>query len=145
MKRIFTKVFHGTHTLTGAVEATSPAILSWLAQESYDILGASGVVWLIAPNENDGFAFLSAELSQVGINDQDGSILKVEGGEGWNTVPQGIQQANGHNAVMFPDGCSVPLKEEGYLYVNLAFMNKSAGIARFGYTFIVYYTKKGSR
>ncbi|GAI01833.1 unnamed protein product [marine sediment metagenome] len=145
MKRIFTKVFAGKMTLSSSYETKQPAALSWLAQESYDILGASGVAWCDAPNENDGFAWITAELSQVGIADQDGSILKVTAGEGWNTVPQGIHGISGHNAVMFPDGSSVPLREEGYLYLNLLGMNKSAGQAVFGYAVTVYYTKKGSR
>ncbi len=145
MKRIFTKVFSGTKMVMNGLPADEAAVQSWLAQEPIEVIGATGVCLCTAPNENDGFAWLKAELSQVGSIALDGSILTVLGGEGWNTVPQGIHAQNGHIAVTFPDGYSVPVKEEGYLYINLRYQGKSAGIAQFEYTFTVYYTKGRSK
>ncbi|MBA7712532.1 hypothetical protein ES703_121510 [subsurface metagenome] len=120
-----------------------PASQTWLAQEPIEVIGAEGFAQSTIPCENDGFASITAELSQVGQFDKDGSILKVGAGEGWNTVPQGIQATTGHAVVTFPDGYTVPVKEEGYLYVNLTGIGKSAGMSYFKWTFIVYYTKKG--
>ncbi len=145
MKRIFTKVFSGT---VGAISAgTIPhnAIESWLVQEDIEVIGAEIALVNSAPSENDGFAHCAIELSQVGIFSQDGIILKGVASEGWNTVPQGLAQTNANVAVTFPDGLAVPIKEEGYLYVNAVTYGKTAGESVFSYAIIAYYTKKGSR
>ncbi len=144
-KRIFTKPFTGIQIVAGPTEVEVPASQSWLAQEDIEVVGVSGWALNTVPDENDGFAYLIVELSQTGDLDQPGSILKLCAQEGWNTVPQGIHTANAHNAVVFPAGFTIPVKEEGHLYINMKYENKSAGISTFQFGFIVYYTKRGGR
>ncbi|MBA7712817.1 hypothetical protein ES703_121807 [subsurface metagenome] len=147
MKRIFTKRF------SGAIDANPPGLVfedqnaleTWLVQEDIDVIGAEVAVASHAPSENDGYALVSVELSQVGVMNQDGSILLASSTEGWNTAPPGICQASGHAMVTFPNGMAVPVKEEGYLYINGRSKGKSAGPSLFSYGVVVYYTKKGAR
>ena len=144
-KRIFTKTFEGMQIVAGGVETEENGVQSWLAQDDIEVLGVSGHALCTQPDENDGFSYLVAELSQTGVLGQDGAILKVLAQEGWNTVPQGIHAVAGHVTIAFPAGATIPVKEEGHLYINLRFNNKSAGMSVFRYGFIVYYTKKGYR
>ena len=144
-KRIFTKVF--TNTLGAPTGDTAyNAFESWLVQyEAIEVIGVQASVWSVAPSENDGFATCDVEVSQVGVIAQEGAILSVHAGEGWNTTPAGICREQGQLAVTFPGGFAVPVKEEGYIYINGKTVGKSAGASTFDYEVVVYYTKKGSR
>lgn len=145
-KRIFTKVFQGSFQAETQIPTQTGAVQSWLIQyDSIEVIGAQATVFLRAPSENDGWAFGQIELSQVGIFGLEGAILSAVVVEGWNTAPAGIALSSGHVAVTFPEGFAVPIKEEGYLYINSYTMGKSAGISGFAYEVVVYYTKKGAR
>ncbi|MBA7551992.1 hypothetical protein ES705_44543 [subsurface metagenome] len=142
-KRIFTKVFSGS-VIVAAAPTDEGAWESWLIQyEAIEVIGAQAKILSTMPSENDGFAYAEVELSQVGVRRQEGAILSVAAGEGWNTTPAGINQVNGHQVVTFPAGFAVPVKEEGYLYINTGGRGKSAGDSVFEYEVIVFYTKKG--
>lgn len=140
-KRIFTKVFSQAVAAEGAVPATHNAKQSWLAQEDIEVIGASALVYSYQPSENDGQAEVMVELSQVGLINQDGAIIQVAAHEDWNTTPAGICLTVGQATVMFTPLYAIPIKEEGYLYVNALSVGKSAGISSFNYTVTVYYTK----
>ncbi len=144
-KRIFTRVYEGTVGATGTALVEEPAKESWLLQEDIEVIGAEIALINQAPSENDGFAVVFAELSQTAIRGQDGAILVGQAYEGWNTTPAGVDVIAAHPIVSFPQGFAVPVKEEGYLYVNTAYIGKSAGVSIFHYEVVVYYTKKGSR
>ncbi|MBA7555813.1 hypothetical protein ES705_48500 [subsurface metagenome] len=144
-KRIFTKVFSGQQASLGMNTTVQAGLHSWLVQEDIEVIGAQAAIHSVLPSENDGWAMVDMELSQVGIPAQDGAILSVNAGEGWNTTPAGVTQCNGHTSIFFPPGFAVPVKEEGYLYVNSVSQGKSAGTSMFDYEIIVFYTKKGSR
>ncbi len=144
-KRIFTKETSGLKIVSGATEVEENAIVSWLMQEDIEVLGATGYCISVLPSENDGWAFLEVELSQAGVLSEDGAILRVAGQEGWNTTPAGVTQCSGHNAIAFPAGFTIPVKEEGHLYINMRGENKTAGFSTFRWGFIIYYTKKGYR
>jgi len=144
MKRILTKVFEGYHLV--AAEGVLPAtgtIDKWLLQEAIEVIGAEIVIESTTPSENDGFAQLLLELSQAGAFGNDGAILAGGAGEGWNTVPQGIQGTNANVAIAFPAGYAVPVRDEGYLYINYRSRGKSANVSEFHYEVIVHYIKKG--
>ena len=140
-KRIFTKYLSGQSTIiTGAITSEN-ALASWLTQEDIEVIGAELTVVSATPAENDGFAHCNVELSQVGIFGQDGAILRAVAGEGWNTTPAGIDQSNANAVVTFPAGFAVPVKEEGYLYINSQGYGKTAGGSVFIWGAIIYYTK----
>ncbi|MBA7591953.1 hypothetical protein ES708_34124 [subsurface metagenome] len=143
-KRIFTKVWTGYIPAQLAVPEQQNALEQWLVQEDIEVIGAEITLINRAPSENDGFASCTLELSQVGVYGQDGSILAAGAQEGWNTVPQGISLANGNVAVTFPLGLAVPVKEEGYLYLNAQTYGKTAGVSTFRYLVIAHYTKRGA-
>jgi len=143
MRRIFTKVWAGFTAVSTTAETTENAYRSWLAQEPIEVIGAQISIINRIPSENDGFACLELELSQVGLIGQDGSILRAGASEGWNTTPAGISATNAFATVTFPDGYTVPVKEEGYLYLNLDMIGKSAGASVFAWCITIYYTKKG--
>ena len=145
MKRIFTRVYEGIVAAEGTILTEEPAKESWLLQEDIEVIGAEIALINQLPSENDGFAVVFAELSQTAIRGQDGAILVGQAYEGWNTTPAGVDVAAAHPIVSFPQGFVVPVKEEGYLYVNTAYIGKSAGVSVFHYEVVVYYTKKGSR
>ncbi len=146
-RRVFTKVFHGLVQAQGGVGV--PVVVNsaqtWLAQEDIEVVGAQGTMVNTAPSENDGFATAEVELSQVGVLDSDGAILKVVANEGWNTAPPGILASSGHTEVAFAPTLAIPVKEEGLLYINTSVIGKSAGTSGFSYSVIVFYTKKSSR
>lgn len=142
-KRIFTKSFQGAVTVTGSVEEPQNALAIWLLQEDIEIIGAEITLGSLMPSENDGFALCELELSQTGVWAEDGNILKAHAGEGWNTTPAGIDQANANVVITFPQGLAIPVKEEGHLYINASGRNKTAGASVFKYEVIVYYTKRG--
>jgi hypothetical protein len=145
-KRIFTKVMMGEcQTTTGPVVRYNNAIDQYLVQEDIEIVGAQICVVPQLPSENDGFTFVAVELSQTGIYGQDGSILSGMADEGWNTTPAGIALANANVTITFPQGTTVPVKEEGHLYLNILEFGKSAGTSIYEYIVTIYYTKKGSR
>jgi len=143
-RKIFTKVFSGSLSITGAVPTSLPADKTWLMQEDIEVVGAEAVIAIQAPSENDGSAFAAVELSQVGVQSMDGQLLEAKATEGWNTTPAGIDQTSQAVVVMFPAGYTVPVKEEGYLYINGYGLGKAAGTAIFPYKVIVYYIKRGA-
>ena len=145
MKRIFTKVFSGQQACMGTNTTVQAGLHSWLLQEPIDVIGAQMSIYCVAPSENDGFTAQKMELSQVGIPAQDGAILSVGATEGWNTTPAGICQTNGHTTIAFPPGYAVPIREEGYLFVNSVGVGKSAGVTMYEYEIIIFYTKKSTR
>ncbi|MBA7547626.1 hypothetical protein ES705_40055 [subsurface metagenome] len=144
-KRIFTKVFSGSITATGVMLVGMDAAETWLVQEDIAVIGSQAKCYSVQPSENDGFAQVRVELSQVGKEAQDGAILSVAASEGWNTAPPGIAALAGHTTVIFPQGVAVPVKEEGYLYINASTKGKTAGSSIFHFEVIVYYTKKGTK
>ena len=144
-KRIFTKQIGGLKIVSGATEVEDNAVTSWLAQDDIEVLGVTGYCLSTVPSENDGWAFIEVELSQTGELFKDGSIMTVCAQEGWNTTPAGVTQCNGHQAIAFPTGSAIPIKEEGHLYINMRSENKTAGMSTFRWGFTVYYTKKGYR
>ncbi|MBA7587287.1 hypothetical protein ES708_29312 [subsurface metagenome] len=145
MKRVFTKIFEEDLVVVEPSEKVVGAVWTWLIQEDIDVIAAAISIQRTTPSENDGFSFGCIELSQVGVYGQDGAILAAQAGEGWNTTPAGICEANGHAVLALPQGYAVPVKEEGYLYVNSKSRGKTAGGSEYHYQVIVYYTKKGSR
>ncbi len=145
-KRIFTKVFSGEVSAVGPLVVDEGALAAWLIQyESIEVIGALGCIQLDAPSNNDGTSFAIIELSQVGVFGLDAAILAVSAAEHWNTAPAGISQAGGNVAVAFPSGSAIPVKEEGYLYINSRVVGKSAGVSVYNWEVIVYYTKKTGR
>jgi len=143
-KRIFTKVFHKQVPILGDTPTKEEPSLFWLQQEDIEVLGAEISIYNTSPSENDGFASFYAELSQVGMLNADGVILAAAALEGWNTTPAGISAVAPAVVTNFPPGYVVPVREEGYLYVNIYAIGKSAGASAFTYDVIVYYTKKGT-
>ncbi|MBA7551930.1 hypothetical protein ES705_44481 [subsurface metagenome] len=144
-KRIFTKSFNQPVAVVGDTPVKAEPALFWLMQEDIEVIGAEVHIHNTGPSENDGFASLYVELSQVGMLYADGIILSGASLEGWNTTPAGISAVIAHAVTNFPPGFAVPIREEGYLYVNTVAIGKSAGVSAFLYEVIVYYTKKGTR
>jgi len=144
-RRIFTKVFQGCVMATTDVLEYVDAKEAHLVQEDIEVIGAEATAYSTLPSENDGWAFIEVELSQVGRVHKDGAILAVSSSEGWNTTPAGITRANGHVAIAFPSGLAIPVKEEGYLYINTVSTGKSAGTSMFNYWIAVHYIKKSVR
>jgi hypothetical protein len=144
-KRIFTNRYSGLMSDIVAGAKAYPAVVAELQQEDIEIIGAECAIFCTLRSQNDGETYATIELSQVGKMGQDGAILAANCTEGWNTAPQGIEKAIGHVVAMFPAGVTVPIREEGYIYVNGAMFNKSAGQTSFAYDVIVYYTKGRSK
>ncbi|MBA7589413.1 hypothetical protein ES708_31498 [subsurface metagenome] len=142
--RIFTKVFHKQVPAMGDTPVKEEPSMFWLMQEDIEVLGAEIHIYNTSPSENDGFASLYAELSQVGMLNADGVILAGAALEGWNTTPAGTNAVAAAVVTNFPPGYVVPIREEGYLYVNTIVTGKTAGVSAFTYDVIVYYTKKGT-
>ncbi|MBA7589880.1 hypothetical protein ES708_31974 [subsurface metagenome] len=141
MKKIYTKVFAGYITMSGSNGLIEEASRSWLLQDDIEVIGAECLIVSSRPSENDGFSWAKVELSQTAVRDQDGCILEAMANEGWNTTPAGIMASNGHAVVSFPAGYAVPVKEEGYLFINFNGSAKSADISEYQYKVIVYYIK----
>jgi hypothetical protein len=114
-------------------------------QEDISILGVDMDLVSREPSENDGFASMAMELSQVGAWGTDGSIATVSAREGWNTAPAGISAQNGHTSFFLPNGKSIDIKEEGRLYLNSYAFGKTSGFSIFTYVITIFYEKKGSR
>ncbi|MBA7552013.1 hypothetical protein ES705_44564 [subsurface metagenome] len=144
-KRVFTKVFHGVLAAEQPISIQFNAKETWLAQEDIEVVGAQASMLNTSPSENDGLASAEVELSQVGVIDTDGAIIKVVANEWWNTAPPGIYQTAGHTEVSFAPALAIPIKEEGLLYINASTIGKTADVSTFSYSIIVFYTKKGSR
>jgi hypothetical protein len=145
MKKVFTKVFQGGLAVSGDEEVERNALVSWLAQEDIEVVAAQISLQSSQPAENDGFASVMLELSQVGVLGLDGAILVAQCGEGWNTTPAGIDQTKADVVLALPSGLTVPVKEEGYLFLNAMQRGKSAGMSVFSYQVIIFYTKGRSR
>lgn len=96
----------------------------WLVQDDIEIVGAYlGISASLADILCMGGGCVHADLSQVGLLDQDGQIL-----QGMAEVIPDIATNFGQSgqlniAVMFPAGLRIPVREEGYIYLNgIAFM-----------------------
>ncbi len=139
--KVFTKVFNGVIAVSGAQDVDEPARDALLVQEDIDIIGASLTLASVVPSENDGFASCYVELSQTGITKQDGLVLGGHAMEGWNTTPAGIMVDNCNVTLVLPAGKTIPVKEEGHLYINVYRTGKSAGVSVFSYVLTVFYTK----
>ncbi|GAI02704.1 unnamed protein product [marine sediment metagenome] len=145
-KRVFTRIAKGIASVGGMgfpEPGEQTGLYSWLLQEDIEIVGVCMSLWNSLPSENDGFAWCNLELSQTAEYGQSGSIASVNAMEGWNTTPAGICATNGHQVMNFPVGLSIPVKEEGHLYVNALLEGKSAGTSEFSFLVIIYYTMKG--
>ncbi|MBA7558252.1 hypothetical protein ES705_51048 [subsurface metagenome] len=145
MKKVYTKVIHETVAVMDPATTEFNALIAWLLQDDIDIVGAELAVGCYMPNENDGFASLRAELSQAGLMDKDGAILEAMASEWWNTAPPGVSQTNAHAVLSLPEGYAIPIKEEGYLYLNCLAAGKSSGQTLWHVKGIVYYTKGNPR
>ncbi|MBA7552123.1 hypothetical protein ES705_44677 [subsurface metagenome] len=144
-KKVFTRDFTATIPVEGAVDVRHEPYTYWKLQEDIEVLGVELNIQNELPSENDGFAKCYAEISQAGFLFTDGVIACCSASEGWNTAPPGISETNGHVTVMLPQGSVITVKEEGYLYLNIASFGKTAGISGFRVEGIVYYTKPGYR
>jgi hypothetical protein len=144
-KKVFTKVFHGQVVASGTDRVVENAVHTWLAQEDIEVVGVQSSIVSTTPSENDGFSSAEVELSQVGVIDTDGALSKVVASDGWNTTPAGICATAGHTEVAFAPALAIPVKEEGYLYINTSSLGKTAGLSVYSYSVIVFYTKKGTR
>ncbi|MBA7542010.1 hypothetical protein ES705_34326 [subsurface metagenome] len=142
-KRVFTRIAKGQVQVSTSFVIEHTGVYSWLLQEDIEVVGVNMSLWCALPSENDGFASCNLELSQTAEYGQSGAIAAVSSTEGWNTTPAGICQTNGKLALNFPVGLSVPVKEEGHLYVNAEGLGKSAGTSTFSFEVIIYYTMKG--
>ena len=147
-KRVFTMVFWGSivaPVMPIPIPFQSGGVQTWLAQEDIEVVGAQASIFSTTPSQNDGKATAEVELSQVGVFDKDGAIIKAAASEYWNTAPAGIAEVAGHIELTFAPPLSIPIKEEGLLYVNTSALGKTAATSTFDYAIIVFYTKKGSR
>ncbi len=153
-KRVFTKFLKGAGMslpITGAPSelAEFPANQMWLLQEDIDIIGVEliGGVGGDMAVLNAGSGEFIVDVSQVGARGKDGMIAEVRGiwtsegaahlGGVWGTTIA---------VVMFPPDAAVPIREEGYVYLN-GYVNCYGGqvgqqISVQGYA-IIYYTKRG--
>ena len=142
MKKIYTKVFGGYITVAGYEPGVpTPETLSWLLQDDIEVVGAECALASSMQSQNDDQSWAKVELSQTAVIGQDGQILEAIASAQWNTTPAGVSMASGHAVVAFPAGYAVPVKEEGYLFVNFSGEGKSAGIDKYQYKVIVYYIK----
>jgi len=145
-RKIFTKYFvtppgdiaHGVTTVENAA-------WSWLMQEDIEVIGAQMATEFTEMPANDGYCLSHAELSQTGIIGREGAILEAIAYAWWNTTPAGIALVAQTLSVVFPAGFTVPVKEEGYLYVNrnLNGAQLSAGTAQVMSYGQIWYVKKG--
>ncbi|MBA7551490.1 hypothetical protein ES705_44030 [subsurface metagenome] len=145
MKKIYSKVFGGTVSIESMGMFPEPQSRSWLLQDDIEVIGAELALSINQASENDGYSYLRMELSQTGNISSDGQILEAVAGEYWNTAPPFGALAHAHPVVTFPEGYAVPIKEEGYLYLNFQGTGKSAGTDFYNYKAIVYYTKGNPR
>ncbi len=147
-KRVFTMVFHGQ---VEAMAFPAPEVVvvnaaqTWLAQEDIEVVGAQATMVSTTPSENDGKAIAEVELSQVGVMDSDGAIIKAVASEWWNSAPPGITEVAGHTELTFAPTLAIPVREEGRLYINTSAIGKTAATSTFSFSVVVFYTKKGSR
>ncbi|MBA7588280.1 hypothetical protein ES708_30334 [subsurface metagenome] len=146
-RRVFTKVLKAdviAPTMPMPMESPEEAITSWLVQEDIEVVAVELVIASSVPSENDGFAKCYAELSQTSKTKAEGLILGGVATEGWNTVPQGLAQTNCNVILPLPAGSVIPIKEEGYVYLNAVCIGKTAGVSKFQVIGIIYYTKRGA-
>ncbi len=154
-KRVFTKWLKGAGMslpLAGlpVEKAEFPANQFWLLQEPIDIIGVElvGGVSGDMAKMNSGSGEFSMDVSQVGVLGADGMLAIIRGiwtsegaahlGGVWGTTVV---------VVMFPSDAAVPVREEGYVYLN-GYINAYNGqlgqeISCQAYA-IIYYTKRGA-
>lgn len=144
-KKVFTKSFPLSLSTITDVELDKEPQSFWLLQEDVEVIGCDLDIFCNSRSQNDGESYAYVELSQVGMLNADGMIASVSASEGWNTTPAGIEKARGHTTVMFNDGHSISVREEGYLYINTRTAGKSAGAGTWLGQIIVYYTKRTGR
>ena len=164
-KRIFTKYLYGTVKRTAIGDLSSHyeqtiGIDRFVAEEDIEVIGFELMAQAsIVPTDTDyGLQYWGcvAELSQVGAwasSQMSGVLAKAltehikEETDGAANVPALAQDhPEPHVVVMFPSGFSVPVKEEGTLYLNLShWIDSDAGKEAdlFG-SCVIYYTHKRS-
>ena len=144
-KKVYTRVYGGYISVMGIIPDPFPPSLQWLMQDDIEVVGAECVMACSAPSQNDGYSWAKVEISQTSVKSQSGQILEAMATEGWNTTPAGITLANGHAVLALPEGYAIPVKEEGYLYVNFDAVGKSAGVCEYQYKVIIFYIKSSRR
>lgn len=140
-KKIFTMHLEGSVTVTGTPYTKQNAFIARLMQEDIHIIGVNANAHgRPSSNINDGFAAIGCDVSQVGDYQVDGTLGTFHYGQGSNTAPASVWSQHSDLAVVFP-APGIPIKEEGYLYVNIATQGRSAGSEDLTLDVTVYYTK----
>ena len=142
-KKVYTKVFGGFVACTGIDPDPLPASIAWLMQDDIEVIGAECILASSAQSQNDGQAWAKVELSQTAVISQAGQILEAQATAQWNTTPAGVCDTAGHAILSLPAGYAIPVKEEGYLYVNFGAIGRSAGTDEWMYKVIIYYIRTG--
>lgn len=146
-KRIFThKVDFSQKTVAAGTSLTYNADTAWLMQEDIEVIGVEVQIDMTDHVANDGMGLAVIEVSQSGTYGGDGLIARVNGISEWNSVPAfGGARQPGAVVVMFPAGHAIPVKQEGYIYMNGYYnaVTLTAGNFIFAGSAIIYYTKKG--
>jgi hypothetical protein len=154
-KRIFTKYLQATGCALpitgGPVDFLHfPANQFWLVQEDIEVVGVEltggiGSAWVEMVKGSGEF---HVDISQVGLLGQDGVIANIRGVWTAGQIPN-VAGVWGDTkvVVMFPPDGAVPVKEEGYVYMNLYVncYNGDAGkfLSAQAYA-IIYYIKRGT-
>ncbi len=142
-RRIFTKHLSGTARDEAEAWVENNAIASWLLQEDIEVIGYQVLTEVLIADQNDDLAEIIAEVSQVGIFGQDGTIGMVSGAHLWNSIPQSVDRECPVVTAMFPEGLAIPVKEEGYIYLNAIAKGALATHTTWLVRANIYYTKRG--
>lgn len=140
-RKIFTMHLEKSIVVEGTPYVVHNAYLSRLMQEDIHVIGLSASAHgRPSENINDGIGAFGADVSQVGDYQQDGSLGSFQYSQGSNTAPAAVWADRKDVNVMFPLP-GVSIKEEGYIYVNIAVQGRSAGSESLTFDVTVYYTK----
>lgn len=123
------------HTVLGAA--------AFLAQEDIEIVGVYICAHMCSMNQNDNVTTLYGEISQHGNLSQDGAILYVQSVSAWNTAPAFGYYFPGEHTIMFPEGRTIPIKEEGVVYLHAHYQGVVTGTTSLSIHAHIFYTKKG--
>ena len=118
MIRVFTKHMLGAHTKTAGSASIWEVVDSWVVQEDITIIGVAVACDHATFLNNDGHAWVGAEVSQSGVAQQDGRIAEAWADVAWNSAPAFGYNKWAQSVVMFPKGYGVPIKEEGTVYLH---------------------------
>lgn len=142
-KRIFTKQFHEAATTVPAVISVFEALAIWRPQEDIEIIGWYMSAWIQDLLANDGNITWVAELSQVGVLNQDGVIGCVTCTGTQNTAPNFGDLGYETLGLIFPAGFAIPIREEGAVYMNCEILatDLAVGTPVCNVHGAVYYTK----